>query len=230
MEIRNGLDNLQNNLCRQLNLHWDEVDEKIVLRYVTITLERLERILRATSKRNGYIWKADEVVFSPLHSVQYSIFLYLLSNTIYKSEGAIREADMVYYLNKIMHSCDWFYAIDLPEKFFAEHPLGSVMGRAKYGNNFFFYQGCTVGGSWRKDGNLYYPQIGNNVLMYSNSSILGEAVIGNNVIISANTRILGENIPDNSIVFGQSPNLIIKKKQKNEILQRQSHLWEKFDE
>ena len=46
-----------------------------------------------------------------------------------------------------MNSVDLFYAIELPQKFGAEHPLGSVMGRAKYGDGFFFYQGCTVGGT-----------------------------------------------------------------------------------
>ena len=65
--------------------------------------------------------------------------------------------------------------------------------------------------------------------MYSNSSILGDAVIGNNVIISAGTIIVGENIPDNSIVFGRSPNLIIKKRNEKEIQDRQKHLWAKFN-
>lgn len=139
------------------------------------------------------------------------------------------ETDSIYYLNKIMHSCDWFYAISLPEVFFAEHPLGSVLGKADYGNQFFFYQGCTVGGNRDKAGKLYYPVIGENVLMYSNSSILGDAVIGNNVIISAGTIIVGENIPDNSIVFGRSPNLIIKKRNEKEIQDRQKHLWAKFN-
>lgn len=128
-----------------------------------------------------------------------------------------------------MHSCDWFYAISLPEVFFAEHPLGSVMGKADYGNQFFFYQGCTVGGNRNREGKLYYPVIGENVLMYSNSSVLGDAVIGNNVIVSAGTIIVGENIPDNSIIFGRSPNLIIKKKDKKEIQDRQKHLWGKFN-
>lgn len=55
-----------------------------------------------------------------------------------------------------------------------------------------------------------YPDIGNNVMLFSNAKVLGEAVIGNNVILSANSYVINENIPDNSIVFGSSPNLIIK--------------------
>ena len=48
------------------------------------------------------------------------------------------------------------------------------MGRAKYSGGFFFYQGCTVGGTRDKEGNLYYPEIEENCHMFSNSSILGK--------------------------------------------------------
>jgi serine O-acetyltransferase len=153
-----------------------------------------------------------EVKFTPYHSVQYMIFLYYLSNTIYKLSPSSPLCDKIYYLNKIMHSVDILYAVELPDLFSAEHPLGSVMGRARYGNGFIFYQGCTVGGSCRKDenGHYYYPVIEENVRMYSNSSILGKCHIGKNVWIGAGALIKNQDVPDNSIVFGQSPHLIIK--------------------
>ena len=109
-----------------------------------------------------------------------------------------------------MHSVDLFYAIDLPSVWSAEHPLGSVMGRAKYSNGFFFYQGCTVGGTRDKQGLLYYPELEENVRMYANSSILGKCHIGRNVQIGAGALVKNQDVPADSIVFGQSPNLIIK--------------------
>ena len=84
------------------------------------------------------------------------------------------------------------------------------MGRAKYNNGFFFYQGCTVGGTRDKQGNLYYPVLGENVHMYSNSSILGNCHIANNVNIGAGCIVKNQDVPDNVTVFGQSPNLIVK--------------------
>ena len=149
--------------------------------------------------------------FDPYHSVQYMTFLYYLSHDIYKNANVGQICDKIYYLNKIFHSVDLFYAIDLPAHFGAEHPLGVVMGRAKYGDGFFFYQGCTVGGTRDKKGNLYYPVLGENVHMYSNSSILGRCNIGNNVNIGAGCIVKNQDVPDNSTVFGQSPNLIIKR-------------------
>lgn len=66
-----------------------------------------------------------------------------------------------------------------------------------------------MGGSIKED-KLYYPIIGNNVILFSNASILGKSKIGSNVIISARTQIVNEDVPDNCIVFGKSPNLTIK--------------------
>lgn len=149
--------------------------------------------------------------FNAYHSVMYMIFLYVLSHELYKRNRCPGLCDKVYYLNKIMHSVDLFYAIELPEIFCAEHPLSSVMGRAQYSDGFFFYQSCTVGGTRDKDGNVFYPVIGKNVRMYSNSSILGKSRIGNNVNIGAGAIVKNQDVPDNCTCFGQSPNLIIKK-------------------
>lgn len=152
--------------------------------------------------------------FNPFHSVQYMTFLYYLSHDIYKNADAGQLCDKIYYLNKMFHSVDLFYAIDLPEHFGAEHPLGSVLGRAKYSNGFFFYQGCTVGGTKGKEGILHYPVIEENVRMYANSSILGKCNVGKNVQIGAGALVKNQDVPDDSIVFGQSPNLIIKMNKK----------------
>ena len=102
---------------------------------------------------------------------------------------------------------DWFYEIELPTYWGVEHPVGSVLGRAKYNDGLYIYQGCTVGGN-----NKRYPSLGHNVIMYSNATILGNCNIGNNVILSTGTIIKEENIPDNCIVFGKSPNLVVKEK------------------
>ena len=73
---------------------------------------------------------------------------------------------------------------------------------------------------------MVYRRMGENVLMYANSSVLGNCDIGNNVIISAGVKIIGENIPDCSIVFGCTPCLTIKDVSVEEIRRKQSHIWE----
>ena len=159
-------------------------------------------------------------------SVQWMIFLYRLAHQIFinGNGNTPKEADQIYYLNKIMHSNDWFYAIELPEHFLCEHPLGSVLGRAEYGDHLFVYQGTTIGGNRAKD-KLTYPVLGDNVILYANSTVLGDTHIGNNVVVSAGTYIINENIPDNCIVFGTSPNLTIKVKPEAQIKKYTQHIW-----
>ena len=213
-------------LIKQLDNYGWNYDREIVLRYLDIALERIKvcrEDLLAAQCADG------NVQFSPYHSVSYSVFLYYLSNSLGK-DGHDREAEVVYYLNKVMHANDWFYPVELPKHFWAEHPLGSVLGRAKYGDYLFVYQGTTVGGNRKeRDGEsgLQYPTIGENVVLYANSTVLGDTKIGNNVIVSANTYLINEDIPDNCIVFGQSPNIVIKKKSEAEIWKMMEHIWKK---
>ncbi len=50
-------------------------------------------------------------------------------------------ADKIYYLNRALNSVDLFYEVALPRIWSCEHPLGSIMGRAPYGENFFLCKG-----------------------------------------------------------------------------------------
>lgn len=169
-------------------------------------ISRCERCF-SRNENKYYHTPCGEVYFNPYHSGQYTIFLYYFSNSVSRETGNRLLADRLYYLNKIMNGCDLYHEVSLPDYFTLDHPVGSVMGRAEYGEGFSFTQNCTVGNN-----RGVYPVIGNNVRMCANSSIIGNCRIGNNVTIGANSGVKDEDIPDNSIIFGHSPNLIIKQK------------------
>lgn len=188
----------------------DEEDQQLKKSVEKAIEASVNNFSKSDNKYFTRIVDGERVVrFNPYHSIQWMTFLYYLSHDLYINSSTV--CDKIYYLNKIMHSVDLFYAIELPEIWSAEHPLGSVMGRAKYSNGFFFYQGCTVGGTRDKEGNLYYPELEENVKMYANASILGRSHIGRNAQIGAGALVKNQDVPADSIVFGQSPNLIIKK-------------------
>ena len=180
-----------------------DAEEQDVLR---VTAESEAAARKALS---GFQNKYLSSELNPFNSVINCNYLYWLSRALYGIRSSA--ADKVYYLNKTLNAVDLFYAIELPEVWSCEHPLGTVMGRAKYGTGFFFYQGCTVGGNYNK-GVLEYPVIGEDVVMYSDSKVIGNSVIGDHVRIAANAYIKNAVIPENSIVFGQSPDLIIKQR------------------
>lgn len=210
----------------QLKRFWFDIDESVIQEAIPSALKIIKDSFSGLSSPRFF--QEGEAQFSPYMSVHWMLFLFRLSHQIYingrENSQTPKEADMVYYLNKILHSVDWYYAIDLPIHFLCEHPLGSVLGRAKYGDRLFVYQGTTIGGNHRKD-LIDYPTIGDNVILYANSTILGGCNIGNNVVISSDSYLINEVIPDNSLVFGRSPNLIIKQKSEEEIKSYTEHIW-----
>lgn len=167
-------------------------------------IERLEYCFSLNP--NKYYHRNDETYFNPFHAGQYTVFLYFYSREVFLNGNSLL-ADKIYFLNKIMSSCDLFYEVELPEFFMLDHPQGTVMGRAKYSNGLSFSQYSTVGNN-----NGIYPIIGENCRMCMNSAIIGKCHIGDNVTIGAGALVKDEDVPSNSLVFGQSPNLIIKKK------------------
>jgi serine O-acetyltransferase len=157
---------------------------------------------------NKYYNHNGEVRFSPYHSGQWCIFLYFLANSIFRKErweAARTLCDKLYFLNKAMNGLDLYYEVEMPDIFFLDHPVGTVMGRAKYSNHFSFGQNCTVGNN-----KGIFPEIGERVNMMSGSKILGKSRIGNNVIIAANAYIKDQDVPSHTIVFGSSPDLTFK--------------------
>lgn len=181
-----------------------DTDKTVIDNVILGGVKRLERCFK--SNPNKYYHRNGETFFNPFHSGQYNIFLYIMSNEVWKSGNSLL-ADKIYYLNKMLSCDDLFYEVELPEFFMLDHPMGSVMGRAKYNNGFSFSQCCTVGNN-----HGIYPEIGENVRMCAYSSIIGDCHIGNNVTLGAYAAVKDEDIPANTIVFGQSPNLIIKQK------------------
>ncbi len=214
--------NVEDTLLHQLHHFWPQVNDGIILSAVPDALDAIEKNYDGMPKKR--LFDGKDVLFSPLLSVQWMNFLYRTSRAIYLKYGGCESADQVYYLNKIMHANDWFYAVDLPVHFHCVHPLGSVLGMADYGDYLLVFQGTTIGGN-RSKGVLSRPVIGRNVVLFANASIIGSAVIGNNVVVSAGTQIINETIPDNCIVFGRSPELVIKEKTEQEIMAYSRHIW-----
>lgn len=182
----------------------DAPEAKALLASLPVALINTENCFR--SSKNKYYKKEGHVFFSIYHSGQYCIFLYFLARQVFLDfPEMLTLADKLYFLNKTLNGLDLYFEVVMPRVFHLDHPVGSVMGRADYGENFTFAQSCTVGNN-----KGIFPEIGENVQMLSGAKILGKCKIGDNVIISANSYIKDEDIPSNSLVFGSSPSLTIK--------------------
>lgn len=184
---------------KQLANNFEFEGEEYVDMYFDQALARFRNCL---SRFNNNKYLNDDF---HLNTDFYAVFLYYFANTIYRNIGRSEVCNALYALNKMLHSVEAYYEVELPDYFRLGHPLGTVLGRAQYSNYFSVSQNCTVGNN-----KGIYPKIGEHVSMLMNSSILGDSTIGSNCIVSANCSIIDQNIPDNSIVFGKSPDLIIK--------------------
>lgn len=193
--VRSQIDNffpdgIQSN---EVGYHMDEV------------LDRVRYCFSAIHDK--YFKKKSQTCFNHLNTDQYAIFLYYLSNTLYKNDINPVLCEKIFYLNKVLHGLDVFYTVELPDIFVVNHPMGTVLGGAKYSNYFFIYQNCTIGSNHEVD----YPVIGEYVAVYKGASILGKCNIGNNCKISADSLIIDRDLEDNSIYIGTPINHVIKK-------------------
>lgn len=131
----------------------------------------------------------------------------------------------VYLVSRMLSECMHKYTgIDIHpgskigESFFIDHGTSTVIGEtAIIGNNVKLYQGVTLGAySFPKDGcgnfiktTKRHPTIEDNVIIYSNASILGDITIGKNSVIGSNVWI-NKDVQPNTMVILKTPEVIFK--------------------
>ena len=129
------------------------------------------------------------------HADEYTSFIAFLAQAASRS-GDLDLASAAYLVNRRINNFDCFYTRNLPSIFHLEHPLGSVIGNANFGNYLVVYQGVSVGGDLK----LRYPSFGDGVALYARSSVIGDCSIGNNVAIGAGVQVFAERIESNTAV------------------------------
>lgn len=170
-----------------------------LLRHIDETLFRLERCINRIKA-----WQPGR--FDPLHSSQYCTYLYFLSNTIWTREPeSVNACTRLFLLNKALNAIDLFYEISMPEVFFIGHSVGIVLAKATYGNYLVLYQNSTIG----KNHGIA-PVLGDGVILYPNSAIIGRCRIGNRTVVSQGTSVVNRDTPADCIIFQQSGGILIK--------------------
>ena len=134
--------------------------------------------------------------FDHLHSSQYTTFLYYLANTLWRAGAERPLCNKLFGLNKALNGIDLFYEIELPEVFFIGHSVGIVLAKARYGNRLVLYQNSTVG---KNHGDA--PVLGDGVVLYPNSAVIGRCEIGAGTVVSQGTSIVNRSTPGNCMVF-----------------------------
>ena len=193
MEIaRIGRSGLLHYLLRQLgHVIPDERDcSRAIEAHLDIALSRLRHCIAGVRA-----WPAEQ--FDYLHSTQYCLFLYFLSNTIWKKTSETEVPTKLFLLNKALNGIDCFYEIELPEVFFIGHSVGIVLAKATYGEHLVLYQNSTVG---KNHG--VAPVIEAGVVMYANTTIIGRCLVRAGTVLSQGTSVVNRDTPGDTLVFG----------------------------
>ncbi len=152
-------------------------------------LARLHRCINGCAP-----WRPD--AFNVLQSSQHCIFLYYLSNTIWTRSGDTAAPTRLFLMNKAFNGIDLFYEIAMPEVFYIGHSVGIVLAKATYGNHLVLYQGVTVG---RHKTDI--PAIGERVVLYPQSSVIGRAVVEDGAVLSQGVKAINRRVPKDQVAF-----------------------------
>ena len=186
-------------------------DNKVYSQLNDIVLKAIQKIkFNFKNIQLSYFFKNNQVYFNHLNADQYTIFIYYASNIAYESFNNIELASKLFYLNKAMHNFHCMYDTKLPDIFLVIHGSGIVLGKAKYSNFLVIMHGVTVGSNSKWES----PILGERIVMYPYSSILGMSVVERNTCLSNGSLLADCDTDAGTLVIGRSPNIIIKKQSK----------------
>jgi serine O-acetyltransferase len=154
-------------------------------------LARLSRLIDACAP-----WRPGQ--FNALQSSQHAIYLYFLANTIWREAGETAAPTRLFLMNKAFNGIDLFYEIAMPEVFYIGHTVGLVLAKATYGNHLVLYQNSTVG-RHKAD----HPVIGERVILYPNTAVIGRSVVEDDAVVSQGVSIINATAPAGQMAFGR---------------------------
>ena len=181
--------------------------------------EMLLKDLAANFDGDPAAYSMEEVLLS--YPGMFAIFIYRIAHELYARKVAMIPRMMSEYAHS-QTGIDINPGATIGEYFFIDHGTGVVVGETSIiGDNVKLYQGATLGalspaGMPTNPGVRRHPKVGNNVVLYANSTLLGGATeIGDNVIVGGNAFLTSSVEPD-TIVSVKTPELTFRGKRHKE--------------
>jgi serine O-acetyltransferase len=224
-EIEGKLSLLERDLKRILKLQQPHMSKKIdqmtaqFFAKLPDIYAKLRLDAEAIHKGDPASESVDEVILA--YPGFFAIYTYRLAHEFYKFGIPIFPRMLGEYAH-YKTGIDIHPGAEIGDSFFIDHGTGIVVGETTHiGNNVKIYQGVTLGAlSVSKDmsNKKRHPTIEDNVIIYSNATILGgQAVIGHDSIIGGNVW-LTDSVPPYSIVYNKSEIKVRPKINKHEVL------------
>ena len=204
--------------CEENDARAYDVASDFVARLPAIQ-EMLLKDLAANFDGDPAAYSMEEVLLS--YPGMFAIFIYRIAHELYARKVAMIPRMMSEYAHS-QTGIDINPGATIGEYFFIDHGTGVVVGETSIiGDNVKLYQGATLGalspaGMPTNPGVRRHPKVGNNVVLYANSTLLGGATeIGDNVIVGGNAFLTSSVEPD-TIVSVKTPELTFRGKRRKE--------------
>ena len=204
--------------CEENDARAYDIASDFVARLPSIQ-EMLMKDLAANFDGDPAAYSMEEVLLS--YPGMFAIFIYRIAHELYTRKVAMIPRMMSEYAHS-QTGIDINPGATIGEYFFIDHGTGVVVGETSIiGDNVKLYQGATLGalspaGMPTNPGIRRHPKVGNNVVLYANSTLLGGATeIGDNVIVGGNA-FLTSSVESDTIVSVKTPELTFRGKRHKE--------------
>ena len=180
--------------------------------------EKLMKDIRALYDGDPAAVCTEEVVLS--YPGFYAVLVYRIAHEFYIRKIPFLSRMMTEYAHQ-KTGIDIHAGATIGEYFFIDHGTGIVIGETTtIGDHVKLYQGVTLGAkSFELDDNgnpikgiKRHPDIGNNVIIYANATILGgNTRIGDGAVIGGNVWLTASVEPNTVVYYGKTEQIIRKK-------------------
>lgn len=240
------LEYIQYNLKKQISKALSSVDaysdsekaaidgaaERIVYKFlekIPLIREYLDTDIQAAYEGDPAATNTDEIIFS--YPGLFAITVYRIAHELFLLGVPLIPRIMTEYAHSST-GIDIHPGAKIGKYFFIDHGTGIVIGgTTEIGDNVKIYQGVTLGALSTRHGQLLrgvkrHPTIGDNVTIYSGTSVLGgDTVIGNGVTIGGNAFIV-KSVSEGMKVSVKSPELQYSQgKSENTVVQGEFWDW-----
>ncbi len=184
-----------------------------IIRMLPSFREVLMKDVRAIYNGDPAAVSEEEVILS--YPGFFAIMVYRIAHEFYKRKIPLISRMMTEYAHE-KTGIDIHAGATIGEYFFIDHGTGIVIGETTtIGDHVKLYQGVTLGAkSFELDENgnpakgvKRHPDIGNNVIIYANATILGgNTKIGDGAIIGANVWLTSSVEPGKKVYYNKKEN------------------------
>lgn len=210
----------------------DEAAERIVYEFIEkipMVREYLYTDIQAAYDGDPAATNTDEIIFS--YPGLFAITVYRIAHELFLLGVPLIPRIMTEYAHSST-GIDIHPGAKIGKYFFIDHGTGIVIGgTTEIGDNVKIYQGVTLGALSTRHGQLLrgvkrHPTIGDNVTIYSGTSVLGgDTVIGNGVTIGGNAFIV-KSVSEGMKVSVRTPELqYSQSKTENTVVQGEFWDW-----